>query len=157
MISQLQQHRRHAGLAHLPQGGGGAGIDLFRQGVNALEIPHEDVGGPLAVGAARVVEGDNAADGALPAAVRAAVGVEGQVEVVVPCIALTDGAGRRHLRRVAAEADGVGGEIRLHGIGDEVHEMLLAACAGDIRVIFLRGWTEIDAGHGHSPFLFAAL
>ena len=78
--------------------------------------------------------------------------MEGQIEVVVPCIALTNGAGRRHLRRVAAETDGVGGEVRLHGVGDEVHEMLLAARAGDVRVIFLRGWTEIDAGHGHSPF-----
>ena len=78
-----------------------------------------------------------APDGTLPAAVGAAVGVEGQVEVVVPCIALTDGAGRRHLRRVAAEADGVGGKVRLHGVGDEVHKVLLAAGAGDVRVVFL--------------------
>ena len=62
VVSQLQQHGGHPGPPHLPQRGGGAGIDLLRQRVDGLEVPHEDVGGTLAVGAAGVVEGDDAPD-----------------------------------------------------------------------------------------------
>ena len=141
VVAQLQQHGGHIGLAHLAQGGGGHGIDLVGQRVDLLEPLHEDVGGTAAVGAGGIVEGDDAPHCAFPAAVGAAVGVKRQIEIVAAGVGQADGAGGGHIGGVAGEADGVGQQVRLHGVGDEVHEILLGAVAGDIRVILLGGRT----------------
>ena len=141
VVADLQQHRGHLRLAHLPQGGGGAGRHQLGQGIDLLQIRHEDVGGPPAVGAGGIVKGDDAPLTALAAAVAAGVGVEGQIEVVAAPCRLGDGGGSGHLRRVAGEADGIGPQIWLHGVGDAVHPVLLAAGAGDVGVILLCGGT----------------
>ena len=154
MVADLHQHRRHGGLAHLPQGGGRADIHLIRQRIDGPQILHDQLGATPAVGGGGIVKGDDTPGPALAGAVAGGVGVEGQIEVVVPLVPLPDGCGGGGGRIVATKADAIGPKIRLHGVGDLVHPVLLAAAAGDIGIILLGGGTQKYTGHDSSPFGF---
>ena len=79
--------------------------------------------------------------------------MESQVKVIAVGVALANGVPHRSLGIIADELDAVGKQQRLHSIGQQVHEVFLAARPGDIGVIFLGGRTQINFRHGHSPFL----
>ena len=66
--------------------------------------------------------------------------MESQVKVIAVGVALANGVPHRSLGIIADELDAVGQQQRLHSIGQQVHEVFLAARPGDIGVIFLRGW-----------------
>ena len=61
------------------------------------------------------------------------------MKVVAAGVALLDGGGHGALRIVADVLDAVRKQQRLHGVRQQVHEVFLAAGAGDILIIFLRG------------------
>ena len=60
-----------------------------------------------------------------------------QMKIVAAGVALPDGIGHGALGIVAGKLDAVGKQQRLHGVRQQVHEIFLAAGAGDILVIFL--------------------
>ena len=74
--------------------------------------------------------------------------LEGEIQVVPPLVGLPDGAGGGHVRGVAGVADAAAVEVGRHGVRQAVHPVLLAAAAGDVGVVLLGGWAEIDRGHG---------
>ena len=152
MIADLQQHRRRLWLAHLSQRGGGAGGHQIGQRVNALEIFRKDAGGPSPVGTGGIVKGNDPPLPPLGAAVAGGVGVQRQIKVIAAPGRLGNGGRGGHIRCVAGKADGVGPQVRLHGVGNEVHEILLRSRAGDVGIVFLRRRTQINIGHGDSPF-----
>ena len=138
MVADLQQHRRSLGTAHLAQGGGGSGGHLVGQGIDLPQSRRKQLRRPPAVCAAGIIKGDDPP--VLSLAARAGgVGVKREVKVIVPRIALPDSVGGGALGVVAAVLDAVGQQQRLHGIRQEIHEVFLAARAGDILVIFLCG------------------
>ena len=147
VIAQLQQHGGEFRVPHLAKACGGPGDHLVGQGVDAAQVVDKDLRGPLALGAGGVVEGDDAAHIAVVVR-RGGVGVEGQIEVVPAGVGLPDGAAGGHVGRVALVADAAAVEIGDHGVRQAVHPVLLAAGAGDIGVVFLCGWAEVDNGHG---------
>ena len=67
------------------------------------------------------------------------VGVQGQVQVVVPGIGGPDGGGRRHVGGVAGVLNPRGKEHGLHGVCQAVHPLLLISQAVDIFIVFLGG------------------
>ena len=152
VIPDLHQHRRGPGLPHLSQGGGGPGHHPLRQGIDLLHVPGNDLRPPPSVGAGGIIEGDDAPVLTL-AAGAGGVGVQSQGKVIVPAVCLADGGRGGHIRGVPGKLDAVGQQIRLHGIGHQVHEVFLRPVPGDIGIIFLRRRTQINSRHGHSPFL----
>mgnify|MGYP006921976197 CR=1 FL=1 len=92
---QLQEDGRGPDLPHFAQRCGGYRPDLVRQGVDGAQIVGDDVGGPLALDAAGVIE-SNGTSGSAVLSLRGGVGVEGQVEVKVSRVGGGDGVGRRH-------------------------------------------------------------
>ena len=153
VVPQLQQYGGELGVPDLPQGGGGAGDHLVRQGVDGAEVVDENLGGAPALGAGGVVEGDDAPDAAV-VALAGGVGVEGQIEVVPPGVGLPDGGAGGHVGGVAGVADAAAVEVGDHGVGQAVHPVLLAAGAGDVHVFFLGGRAEIDDGHSENLLFF---
>lgn len=121
-------------------------------GVNLLQIPGDDLRPPPPVPAGGVIKGDDPPVLTL-AAGAGGVGVQSQVKVVVPAVCLADGGRGGHIRGVPGKLDAVGQQIRLHGVGHQIHEIFLRPVPGDIGVIFLGGRTQINFRHGHSPFL----
>lgn len=152
VVADLEQDGRKARLAHLAETRGGAGRHKLRQRVDLAQVLREKLRRAAAVRACGIVKGDDPAGLSLaPGA--GGVGVDREIEVVAALIGLPDGGRGGHIGGVAGELDPVGEQIRLHRIGDEVHEIFLAPRAGDIRVILLRAGTEIHGRHGNrSPF-----
>ena len=139
MVADLHQHRREPGPGHLSQCGGRAGGDLVGQRVDLPQIFGDQLRSPLPASAAGIVKGDNAPGGGLGGAVSDGVGVQCQIEVIIAAVGLPDSGPRRGVRVIAAVADAVGPQIRLHSVHDPVHPVFLAAAAGDIRVPVLCG------------------
>ena len=74
--------------------------------------------------------------------------MQGKVKVKpAEAVRLRDGGRGSHLRRIAHKGDGVGVEIRLERISEQIHPVFLAAAAVGIRVPILCGGAQINSGH----------
>ena len=100
MVAQLNEHRRGPGLTHLSDGGGGLRTHSVGQGIDGLEVGGHNVCCPLAVGAAGVVEHNNAPGSAVIAG-GGGVGVQGQMEIISTGVGRPDGRRGGHIRCVS--------------------------------------------------------
>ena len=98
------------------------------------------------------LEGDGLLHRVLPAGHILTGQAVDQVQSEVFDLGLPDGGPRRGVRVIAAVADAVGPQIRLHSVHDPVHPVFLAAAAGDIGVPVLGGRTEVNLGHENPSF-----
>ena len=127
----------------------GACVGPHGQRVNSIveELRGEKIGGAFALDARGIVKDNDAAVfPGLP--LPRGVGVQGKVKVKpAETVCLRDGGRGCHLRRIAHKGDGVGVEIRLERIGEQIHPVFLAAAAVGIRVPILCRGAQINSGH----------
>ena len=73
------------------------------------------------------------------------------MEIVAAGVALLNRFRHAALGVIAGKLNAVGKQQGLHGVRQQVHEIFLAAGAGDILVIFLGGGAQKDRWHKTKP------